>query len=265
MKSDIRKIISTLILSMCITIVAFAQNTTNWELVWSDEFNGSGLPDSANWSFEQGYVRNNEAQYYTPKRLENARVEEGMLVLEARRDYWEKQEITSASLHSYGKKSILYGRVEVRAKLPAANGTWPAIWLIGDNKYKGVKWPDNGEIDIMENVGFNPDIIHTNIHTKAFNDVLKSNRGVMVDKPWEKFHVYAMEWFEDRIDIFVDDTKYFTFYNEHKTFAEWPFDVSHYLILNLAVGGAWGGKQGIDMAHFPYKYYIDYVRVYKQK
>ncbi len=255
-------------LSSAITSNAQIRSLTNpakWELVWSDEFNGKGLPDSTIWTFEKGYLRNKEAQYYTAERLENARIEDGMLVIEARRDDFEGHDITSASIHTFGKKSILYQRVEVCAKLPTGRGTWPAIWLIGDSKSKGIKWPDNGEIDIMENVGFDPSKIHTNIHTKAYNDVLKSYRSVLADKPCEKFHVYAMEWYEDRLDFFIDDTKYFTFYNEYKTTAEWPFDEGHYLIINLAIGGAWGGQQGINYELFPHKYYIDYVRVFKQK
>ena len=121
MKSNLRKTLSSLLSILCLTFIASAQNTTKWELVWADEFNGSGLPDSAIWNFEQGYLRNNEVQYYTAKRHENARVEDGMLVLEARHDNCQRLEVTSASLQTYGKKSILYGRVEVRAKLPAAN------------------------------------------------------------------------------------------------------------------------------------------------
>ena len=238
-----------------------------WELVWEDNFDVDGLPDENIWDYEEGYIRNNEAQYYTKKRLENARVENGNLVIEARKDNWQGKDITSASLHTYGHKHMTYGRIEVRAKLPTGTGTWPAIWTLGTSIRNGTKWPDCGEIDIMENVGFDPDVIHANIHTKSYNHVLGTNKGdkITVKKPYEDFHVYAVEWFEDRMDFYVDDTKYFSFSNENSGKATWPFDDPHYLIINLAIGGGWGGQQGIDDTIFPKKYYIDYVKVYKQK
>ncbi len=262
------------ILLFCFIATSLLGNTgdsskkkSQWTLVWEDNFNGSGLPDKDIWSFEEGYIRNKEAQYYTKERTENARVENGNLIIEARKDNWQGNKITSASVHTYGKKSVLYGRVEVRAKLPTGSGTWPAIWMLGDVVKNGTGWPACGEIDIMENVGFDPEIIHANIHTKAYNHVKGTNKGnkIEIDKPWEDFHVYAIEWFEDKIDFFVDDTKYFTFENEHTGNAAWPFDKPHYLILNLAIGGGWGGQEGVDESIFPQKYYIDYVKVYKQK
>jgi beta-glucanase (GH16 family) len=240
---------------------------TKWQLVWEDNFDKSGLPDDKIWSYEEGYIRNNEAQYYTKERLENARVENGYLIIEARNDNWEGKKITSASINTYNKKNILYGRIEVRAKLPAGRGTWPAIWMLGTNIKSGVGWPECGEIDIMENVGFEPDVIHANIHTKAYNHVLGTNKGdkITIKKPYNDFHVYAIEWFEDHIDFFVDNTRYFTFKNERTGSKTWPYDKPEYLIINLAIGGGWGGQKGIDNSIFPQKYYIDYVRVYRQK
>ena len=239
----------------------------NWQLVWEDNFDKDGLPNDKIWSYEEGYIRNNEAQYYTKKRLKNARVENGHLIIEARKDNWEGHKITSASLNTYNKKNILYGRIEVRAMLPTGRGTWPAIWMLGTNHNEGVRWPDCGEIDIMENVGFEPDVIHANIHTKAYNHVKGTNKGdkITIEKPYDDFHVYAIEWFADHIDFFVDDTHYFTFKNEGTGNATWPYDKPEYLIINLAIGGGWGGQKGIDESIFPQKYYIDYVRVYKQK
>ena len=237
-----------------------------WQLLWQDEFNGSGHPNESIWDYEEGYIRNNEKQYYAKKRLENARVEDGHLVIEARRDNYEGHEITSASLHTYGKKSIIYGRVEVRAKLPTGKGTWPAIWMLGNNIRTGGKWPDCGEIDIMENVGYDPDAIHANIHTKAYNHVLGTGKGrkITVEKPYENFHVYAVEWFKDRLDFYIDERLYFTYKNENTGNDTWPFNQPHYLIINLAIGGSWGGQQGIDNSIFPQKYLIDYVRVYSK-
>lgn len=234
-------------------------------LVWEDNFDGNGLPNPEIWGYEVGYIRNKEAQNYTEKRLENARVENGSLIIEARADNWNGNKITSASLHTYGKKSILYGRVEVRAKLPTGVGTWPAIWMLGNSMKEGSRWPACGEIDIMENVGFDPDVVHANIHTKAYNHVKGTNKGnkIVIEKPYSDYHVYAVEWTENRMEFFVDDLSYFVFENEHTGADTWPFDKPHYLILNLAIGGGWGGQKGIDESIFPQKYYIDYVRVYR--
>jgi beta-glucanase (GH16 family) len=238
-----------------------------WELVWEDNFDVAGLPNQKIWSYEEGYIRNKEAQYYTKERSENARVENGNLIIEARNDNWNGHKITAASINTYGKKSMLYGRIEVKAKLPTGVGTWPAIWMLGNVINEGKGWPACGEIDIMENVGFEPDIINANIHTKAYNHVKKTNKGskITIEKPYNDYHVYAIEWFEDRIDFFVDDQKYFTFQNEKTGNDAWPFDKPHYLILNFAVGGAWGGQKGTDDKIFPQKFYIDYVKVFKQK
>jgi len=235
-----------------------------WKLVWSDEFEYEGLPDSTKWNYEVGYKRNNEKQYYTEKRFENARVENGNLIIEARKEEYKDFHYTSASIHTKNTANWTYGRVEVKAKLPTGKGTWPAIWMLGTN-ISEVGWPECGELDIMENVGFDPNRIHFNIHTEAYNHVKGTNKGATItaDKPYENFYVYAMEWFEDRIDFYFNDTKAFTFKNEYKTWKEWPYFEPEYLIINLAIGGSWGGQQGIDDCIFPQKYYIDYVRVYK--
>ncbi|HZH73356.1 MAG TPA: glycoside hydrolase family 16 protein [Mariniphaga sp.] len=243
----------------------FSNKSGKWKLVWEDNFDYNGLPDSRIWNYEHGYVRNNEAQYYTKGRLENARVEDGNLIIEARNDNWEGNKITSASLHTFGTKSILYGRVEVRALLPTGKGTWPAIWMLGNSIQKGTRWPDCGEIDIMENVGFDPDVVHANIHTKAYNHVLGTGKGNKIElhEPYKKFYTYTIEWHPDRIEFYVDDDRYFVYENEKTGEATWPFDKPHYLILNLAIGGGWGGQKGIDQDIFPQKYLIDYVRVYE--
>jgi beta-glucanase (GH16 family) len=236
-----------------------------WQLVWSDEFNYQGFPNPLKWTYEEGFVRNNEAQYYTSPRRQNARVANGMLIIEARKEKYKKANYTSASITTFKKASWRYGRIEVRAKLPSGRGMWTSIWMVGTNRTK-VGWPKCGEIDIVENVGFEPNIIHANVHTQAFNHNKGNNKGssLVIPKLGAKFHVYAVEWFEDRIDFFVDDRKYFTFQNTGNGIDEWPFDNRHYLILNAAIGGFWGGRQGIDPRIFPQKFYIDYVRVYKK-
>jgi beta-glucanase (GH16 family) len=254
-----------LIFFIAFVISCDTENNQEGELIWSDEFNYSGLPDSSKWGYEQGMIRNNEAQYYTKKRLKNARVEDGHLIIEARKENYKGAEYTSASINTLNKKHFQYGRIEARAKVPVGKGTWPAIWMLGTN-ISEVGWPDCGEIDILENVGYDPDEVHANIHTAAYNHVDGTNKGnsIKLDKPWENFHTYAVEWRKDRIDFFVDTTKYFTFRNDGKGKNDtWPFDKPHYLLLNLAIGGSWGGQQGIDDSKFPHKYYIDYVRVYK--
>lgn len=236
-----------------------------WTLVWSDEFEYEGLPDPEKWDYEVGFIRNNEKQYYTKARKENARVADGTLIIESRKEPYQNADYTSASLHTRTKASWVYGRVEVKAKLPTGRGMWPAIWMLGTN-IREVGWPACGEIDIMENVGYDPHVIHANIHTRAYNHVQQTNKGskITVESPFERFYVYAIEWTPDRIDFYVDDHKYFTFENEKTGSDVWPFDQPHYLILNAAIGGSWGGQKGIDDSIFPQRYEIDYARVYQR-
>jgi beta-glucanase (GH16 family) len=241
-----------------------APGPSGWTLVFSDEFDTPGALDPAKWGYEIGYIRNDEKQYYT-SRTENVRAEGGNLLIEARKEPYQGYGYTSASINTRGRFEFTYGRVEVRAKLPTGNGTWPAIWMLGTNIGQ-VGWPACGEIDVMENVGFEPTRIHGTVHTAAYNHVQGTAKGasVTVASPWEDFHVYAMEWYPDRIDVFVDGPKYFTFRNEGTGSRTWPFDKPQYLLLNLAIGGSWGGQKGIDDSRFPHRYLIDYVRVYKQ-
>jgi beta-glucanase (GH16 family) len=254
-----------LLIALLIVILLLPSCSKDRKLVWNDEFDQTGVPDSGKWDYEEGMVRNDEAQFYTREDLQNARVDNGTLIIEARFDEEERARYSSASLITAGKKSFLYGYFEVRAKLPMGRGTWPAIWMLGVNMPE-VGWPACGEIDIMENVGYDSLRIHGNIHTEAFNHVKKTNKGnsILIDKPWEDFHVYAIDWRESKIDFYVDNKLYFTYTKpENATNAEWPFDKPHYLILNLAIGGGWGGREGIDDSKFPHQLLIDYVRVYE--
>lgn len=246
-----------------VTKVKFDPN--KWQLEWGDEFDKDGLPDPNKWDYEEGYIRNNEAQYYTKGRKENARVENGKLVIEARMDNWNGKKITSASVVSRGKKWMRYGRIEVRAKLPTGRGTWPAIWTLGKN-IDQVGWPKCGELDIMENVGFDPDVVHSNVHVDKYNHTKGNGKGNRVPaKPYADFNVYAVEWWPDRVEFFFNDLRYLVYKNEKLGESSWPFDQDHYLILNLAIGGAWGGSKGVDEALLPHKFEIDYVRYYKPK
>lgn len=257
---------------------------SDWKLVWSDEFDKPGLPDPAKWNYETGFVRNREAQYYTASRLENARVENGCLVIEARKESFknpafdaaantndwirsrEFASYTSASLTTRERFSWTYGRFEVRAKLPSGRGVWPAIWTLGTNE-ANVGWPACGEIDIMEMVGFRPDMIYGHIHTleSVKTKKVKDGTGLKVFGASDDFHVYAIEWDSNQMDFLVDGKKYYTYHNPHTGEAAWPFDKDQYLILNLAIGGAWGGAKGIDDTIFPQRFYIDYVHVYQKQ
>lgn len=255
---------TAIILLLMVPLSIFAQD---WELIWFDEFVQDGWPDDKKWSYETGMIRNQEAQYYTVKRRENARVQDGLLIIEARKENYKNAKYTSASLTTNKKKHFLYGKIEVRVKVPAGVGTWPAIWMLGEN-IKEVGWPLCGEIDILENVGYDPDVVHANVHTKDFNHTLKTNKGnsITIENLKNDFHVYSIEWSKDKIDFFIDECKYFTFINEYPNQPEkWPFNQPHYLILNLAIGGTWGGEQGIDNKKFPHLFLIDYVRVYQKQ
>jgi beta-glucanase (GH16 family) len=234
---------------------------------WQDEFNYTGKPDAAKWSYDLGGDGwgNNELENYTDK-IENAKVENGNLIITAIKEPSGKREYSSARLVSKGKGDFLYGKFEIRAKLPKGRGTWPAIWMLfSHNSYGNKGWPDNGEIDIMEHVGFDQDRLHGNIHTKAFNHAIKTNKGnnIIVNGLSDDFHVYSCEWTPEAITILVDGKPYFTFKKEASyQWQEWPFDKPQHLILNVAVGGNWGGQKGVDNSIFPQKMEIDYVRVY---
>jgi beta-glucanase (GH16 family) len=235
--------------------------------VWSDEFNYQGLPDPAKWDYEEGFVRNHEKQYYTRGRPENARVENGMLVLECRKEEYTPAKhspvaYTSASLVTRESAGWLYGRIEVRAKLPQGKGVWPAIWTLGTNM-PTVGWPACGEIDILEYVGKDPDLIHATIHYAGDDGKHKMNhKQFTTAKPYNDFHTYAIEWFPDRIDFYFDNTKFQTaLLDKADLGAENPFRKPHKLLINLALGGSWGGE--IEDAAANQKYLIDYVRIYK--
>jgi beta-glucanase (GH16 family) len=237
------------------------------KLVWAEEFSADGPPDPAVWSYEVGMIRNQEAQYYTAGRLENARVEGGCLVIESRKEDYAGAKYTSASVNTLGKREFFQGRIEIKAKIPTGRGSWPAIWMMGTN-ISQVGWPECGEIDVMENVGYEPDRIYATVHTPgSVNDPGRLEKGGHIDvaDPFAGFHVYAVEWRVDRMDFFVDDKKYFT-YEKSATYPDyWRFDRPFYLLLNTAIGGTWGGRQGVDDDIFPLKYFIDYVRYYQWK
>lgn len=239
-------------------------------LVWHDEFDVPGQPDPTRWTWDEGGsgMGNDEAQFYTRNRPANARVEDGQLVITARREdtltcWYGPCKFTSARLVTRGIASWLYGRVEVRAKLPRGTGTWPAIWMLAERSPYG-SWPTSGEIDIMEAVGHEPGKVFANVHTRAYNHVDGTAKGSSktVTDPVANWHVYSLEWGPDSLFIGVDGTDYYRFGNQG-TWQTWPFDQPFHLLLNLAVGGGWGGAQGIDTTVFPQEFRVDWVRVHK--
>lgn len=270
-----------LVTLFCFQAVGLAEEKSEegYRLVWSDEFENVGRPDAAKWTFEEGFVRNRELQWYRPQ---NAFCENGMLIIEGRKERapnpnhekgsknWKKSrefiEYTSACVTTRGLHSWQYGRFEIRARIPAGNGLWPAIWTLG---IKG-QWPNNGEVDILE--CYKGKILANACWgtEKPFIpkwDGSSKPLTAFKDPKWlEKFHIWRMDWDEKEIKLYVDDillntvdlTKTLNAKGDPKN----PFQQPHYLLLNLAIGGnAAGDPKGTS---FPIRYEIDYVRIYQK-
>lgn len=247
----------------------------DYRLVWRDEFDRPGLPDPAKWRYDtarnkQGWY-NNELQYYAADRRENTRVEGGVLVLEARRERladkpdFGGQDYASGKLVTQGIADWRYGFFEVRAKLACGRGVWPAIWMLSSDARGG--WPEMGEIDIMEHVGWDPGRVHSTVHTKAYNHTINTQKGAntLVPDACTAFHRYQLDWTAERILVGIDGKVFMRFANDGSgERARWPFGAPHWLLLNVAVGG-WGGQQGIDPAAFPARMEVDYVRVWQPR
>jgi beta-glucanase (GH16 family) len=251
-------------LSSCMGSKKTVENP-QWKLHWQDEFNYEGLPDSTKWDYNVGGHGwgNNELQYYTKADLNNAKVSNGSLWVMARKQKMENRDYTSARLVTKGKADFTYGKVEIRARLPAGRGLWPAIWMLGSN-VSSVGWPECGEIDIMEHVGFEKDSVFGTIHSKAYNHIINTQKGkkIFIKDPYTEYHLFTLEWTPQRMDFLMDNVLYNSIANENKTTAEWPFDSPFYLLVNLAVGGNLGGREGVDEAVFPAALEVDYIRVY---
>ncbi len=252
---------------------SYLDNIDDWQPVWCDEFDVDGLPSSERWSYDVGGGGwgNNEDQYYTNADLDNAFVSEGTLKIRAVKEDISGYDYSSARLISKYRGDWLYGRIQIRAKMPTGRGTWAALWMLPtDWRYGG--WPDSGEIDIMEYVGYDPDEIHGTIHTGAYNHSLGTQIGYSrtVDDAENSFHIYEMVWEPRKIELFIDGVKFATFgYNplfniDTENSDAWPFDQRFHLIMNLAIGGNWGGVQGVDDSIFPTQMEVDYVRVYQK-
>ncbi|WP_211840903.1 glycoside hydrolase family 16 protein [Pseudoxanthomonas sacheonensis] len=232
---------------------------------WQDEFDYTGAPDPAKWGYDIGGHGwgNNELQYYTDS-TGNAFVADGVLTIVARKEKKEGRDYTSARVISKGKGDFLYGRFEIKAKLPSGKGTWPALWMLPtDQAYGG--WPKSGEIDIMEHVGFDPNRVHVTTHTEAYYFQIKTQKTAtkVIDGAMDRFHLYRVDWTPDAIRGYIDDALVFEFPNEGKGYRVWPFDKRFHLLMNIAVGGDWGGQKGVDDGSFPARMQVDYVRVYR--
>ena len=244
-----------------IAIISFGVHAQKRELVWSDEFNGDAL-DLTSWNFELGDGcpnlcgwGNNERQVYTK---ENHRLEDGKLIITAKK---EGDRYTSTRITTQGKHEFQYGRMEARAKVAVGQGIWPAFWMLGSD-IKEVGWPACGEIDILEYVGREEDMVYTTLHVPAGHGDSAFSKKTKFEDIEEGYHVYAAEWSPEQIEFFVDDQSVFVYNPEDKTKAVWPFDQPFYFIINLAIGGNFGGPD-VDDSIFPQEYAIDYLRVYQ--
>jgi len=231
------------------------------KLVWEENFNGKQL-DETIWNFELGDGcpnncgwGNNEKQVYTNT---NQVLKDGNLVITIKK---EGEHYTSTRITTAGKKEFQYGRMEARAKLPIGKGIWPAYWMLGSNISK-VGWPKSGEIDILEYVGREPHTVYTSIHTEASQGNTINTKKTVFSKIEDGYHVYAIDWTKDRIEFFVDDVSVYTFKPDDKNENTWPFNQPFFFIVNVAVGGNFGGHD-VDDSIFPQEYSIDYIRVYQ--
>lgn len=246
---------------------------SEWVVAWSDEFDGTGLPDTSKWTYDIGNWGwgNKELQYYTENRLENARQENGNLIIEARKNDMG-QAWTSARLTTRGKVTFRYGRIEFKAKVPPNKGNWAAGWTLGDDYVDELSWPYCGEIDILESVGYEMDNetgngkAHASIHCGAYYFKLgnQPTSDIPVKNMHEEFHIYSVDWTPDGITAAVDGKEYFS-YTDNTSELAWPYDKAQNIILNLAMGGGWGGLQGMDDTMESQQFIIDYVRVYEKR
>ena len=269
-----RSVLTTLFSLFCLFAFSQSNNSPYTELVWSDEFNGSGAIDTTNWHHQTLLPNGNswfngELQHYTD-RVENSSVSGGSLFINAISESFTDQEVTkqytSARLNS--KFAFTYGRVEVRAKLPQGAGTWPAIWMLGKNitepggyffdQFGTVSWPACGEIDIMEHWGVNPNYVSSALHTPSSFGGTVNVGGINLPDVFNTFHIYEMEWSPERIVFSVDGTEFYTYEPEVQNADTWPFDSDQYLLLNVAING--DITQSFDQSAME----IDYVRVYQE-
>lgn len=230
------------------------------KLLWEENFDGTALNESV-WNFELGNGcpnicgwGNNERQEYTNT---NHAVKDGYLTITAKK---EGDKYTSTRITTRDKKEFKYGYIEARAKIPTGQGIWPAFWMLGSNIGE-VGWPKSGEIDILEYIGKEPDMVFTSLHTQDSHGQTINTKKTEIKDIEEGFHTYAINWTKDKIEFFVDGKPVYTFAPKDKTVEVWPFDQPFYFLINVAVGGNFGGPE-VDDSIFPQQFVIDYVRVY---
>ncbi len=253
----------------------------DWVPVWCDEFNGTGAVDSTKWRHVTGGggFGNEELEYYT-SRSQNATIANGKLIITALKESYGGMQYTSAKIWTQGVINFKYGKIELRAKLPTGRGTWPAFWMMPQTSKYGA-WPRSGEIDIMEHVGYDPNVVLGTLHTERYygtngrggntDSLLQSGDLASIDVQNE-FHTYSIVWEEGKIEWYFDDLLFGSVSYDpaesdsrlYEPSVDWPFDQPFYLIINLAVGGTWGGAQGVDDTCFPTTLEVDYVRIYQK-
>lgn len=257
--------------SVCTTSID-DYGVTNYDMVWNDEFDTDGPLDPLKWDYMIGNGAtygipgwgNGELQYYTNDE-KNVNIQDGILKITATTEGYAQYGYTSGRVRTKDFGDFKYGVIEVCAQLPDTLGTWPAIWMLPtDSPYGG--WPYSGEIDIMEAVGFETNTIHFNIHTENDNWGHSQSIGSHTNIPniATEYHAYGIKWTETQIKFYVDGVEYFTYTPVSYSQEYWPFDQEFHLLLNIAVGGAWGGIRGIEAGDWQDSMYVDYVRVYQE-
>jgi beta-glucanase (GH16 family) len=252
-----------LLISIAILLQLFSpppEKKQKLKLVWSDEFKSDGKPDSTNWTYDLGNGSdgwgNHEEQFYT-KSADNVYVKDGRLIIEAKK---KEGQWTSARVKSQGKKNFKYGKIVFRAKLPHGQGTWPALWMLGE-AVTSAGWPACGEIDIMEHVGRNPTVVQSALHTpSSFGDTVNKGQETVATFDSE-FHNYEASWTAEKIDFSIDDKVFYTYKPSQRDKSTWPFDSNFFMIMNVAIGGSFGGI--VDPALDHARMEVEYVRVYE--
>ena len=242
------------------TTICLGQSSKT-KLVWEEDFKGNSLNEKV-WNYELGDGcpalcgwGNNERQIYTNQ---NHTIKDGILLIEAKKTV---ENYSSTRITTQGKKEFLYGRIEARAKLPVGKGIWPAFWMLGNN-IKSVGWPKCGEIDILEYVGREPHFVYTSLHTESSFGNTINTKKTKIDTIEEGFHVFTIDWTKEKIEFFVDNISVYTYNPILKNESTWPFDQPFYIVVNMAIGGNFGGHD-VDDTIFPQQFLIDYIRVYQ--
>lgn len=264
----IKYMLTGIIASLAMTSYAQEQQFESTP-TWSEEFNYEGRPDSLKWEFDYGTGQhgwgNNELQYYV-NTAQNIMVSNGTLKIHAIHEATNGMAYSSSKIKTLGKNGFKYGRIEVSAKVPPQVGTWPAVWMMPVHSTYG-GWPRSGEIDIIEHVGYDPKQLHITVHTLDYNGMNNNQKGsnTYVEKAISEFNTYRIDWTEEGITGYINDKKVYEYPNTGKGYTSWPFDQEFYLIVNLAVGGDWGGRKGVENETFPATFEVDYIRYYPLK